>query len=191
MSNIPIDYTGKKIKMFTVVEFSCRKRGTNYWKCICDCGKEVIVPSGVLSEKSKTKSCGCYKKLGGSHHPSWKGVGDIGASFLSNLKGRIRYFGRKIDDEVTLDYLWNLFLQQNKKCALSGIELKFPVKYRGITHGEGTASLDRIDSSKEYIRGNLQWVHKDLNFMKQHFDEKLFFDYCKKVYFNLKDRYEL
>lgn len=31
------------------------------WKCICSCGKEVVVPTNRLTT-GKTKSCGCYVK---------------------------------------------------------------------------------------------------------------------------------
>jgi len=44
-----------------------------------------------------------------------------------------------------------------------------------------TASLDRIDSSKGYVKGNLQWVHKDINMMKNHYNQKYFIEICKKV----------
>ena len=44
-----------------------------------------------------------------------------------------------------------------------------------------TASLDRIDSSKGYVIGNVQWVHKDINIMKNKFDNQYFIDMCKKI----------
>ena len=46
----------------------------------------------------------------------------------------------------------------------------------------GTASLDRIDSKKGYIEGNVQWVHKNVNKMKMDLDEKEFFSIVKQVY---------
>lgn len=46
---------------------------------------------------------------------------------------------------------------------------------------EASASLDRIDSSKGYEQGNVQWVHKDINNMKQSFSQDKFIDWCKKV----------
>lgn len=42
--------------------------------------------------------------------------------------------------------------------------------------------LDRIDSSKGYIEGNVQWVHKDVNMMKQNYSQKYFIEMCKKIY---------
>ena len=45
-----------------------------------------------------------------------------------------------------------------------------------------TASLDRIDSSKGYIKGNVQWVHKEFNKMKLDLLDKEFIDICKLVH---------
>jgi hypothetical protein len=50
-----------------------------------------------------------------------------------------------------------------------------------VSESETTASLDRIDSSKGYIEGNLQWVHKDVNIMKMDLSQVEFIDYCVKV----------
>jgi hypothetical protein len=47
--------------------------------------------------------------------------------------------------------------------------------------GQATASLDRIDSSKGYIEGNLQWLHKRINIMKGNMSEKEFLDFCESV----------
>ena len=44
-----------------------------------------------------------------------------------------------------------------------------------------TASLDRIDSNKGYTKDNVQFVHKDINWMKQDFEQNKFIEYCKKV----------
>lgn len=65
-----IDLAGKKINWLNVVSYGGRiKRGNQYvtvWNCVCDCGKEVVVPSGVLTSGTR-KSCGCYKKKKPSH----------------------------------------------------------------------------------------------------------------------------
>jgi hypothetical protein len=46
---------------------------------------------------------------------------------------------------------------------------------------EHTASLDRIDSSKGYCEDNVQWVHKDINRMKNTFDQDYFISLCKLI----------
>lgn len=49
------------------------------------------------------------------------------------------------------------------------------------TKYDGTASLDRIDSSKGYVEGNVHWVHKDINIMKWDFPLETFIKMCKFV----------
>jgi len=44
-----------------------------------------------------------------------------------------------------------------------------------------TASLDRIDSSKGYIEGNVQWVHKMVNMSKQQYTQEEFINMCIAV----------
>lgn len=54
----------------------------------------------------------------------------------------------------------------------------------GISFGRGsttTASLDRIDSSSGYGLENIQWLHKDINIMKNVHSQDYFLSLCKKV----------
>ena len=84
-----------------------------------------------------------------------------------------------------MEYLWNLFLEQNKKCALSGLELilnpRWSHQKNGRMENVQTASLDRIDNTKGYILGNVQWVHKQVNFMKGSLSENKFIEYCNLI----------
>lgn len=79
-----------------------------------------------------------------------------------------------------------MFLKQNRRCAISGLELTFD--YLGNRadwkHSETckiTASLDRIDSSKGYVEGNVQWVHKRINIMKNDVPQSEFIEWCRTV----------
>jgi hypothetical protein len=60
-------------------------------------------------------------------------------------------------------------------CSLSGQPLTIGM------NRYNTASIDRIDSSKGYIEGNIQWVHKDINFMKRTYSQEYFVQMCKLV----------
>ena len=75
--------------------------------------------------------------------------------------------------------LGELFLKQNKKCALTGIDIHFPETAK--EHSKGTASLDRIDSSKPYNADNVQWVHKTVGMMKLAFTQTEFIEWCKLI----------
>lgn len=45
-----------------------------------------------------------------------------------------------------------------------------------------TASLDRIDSSLGYIEGNVQWINKEINYMKMDLPQDKFIEWCEKIY---------
>lgn len=89
---------------------------------------------------------------------------------------------RNISFNISIEYLWELYIAQNRKCNLSRIPIKFDSECR---LSDGTASLDRISSSNGYIEGNVQWIHKDINLMKNYFNQDFFIDICKKIaYYN-------
>ena len=41
-----------------------------------------------------------------------------------------------------------------------------PIQLKKGRHLPNTASLDRIDNSKGYIKGNIRWVSRSINYMK-------------------------
>jgi hypothetical protein len=71
---------------------------------------------------------------------------------------------RKREFDLTLEYLKEIWDLQKGKCIYTGIELK-NWNYHG-NNSIYTASLDRIDSSKGYVRGNVQFVSRNINLMK-------------------------
>ena len=81
-------------------------------------------------------------------------------------------------------FFWESFLKQDKKCALTGIELVFAFRTTKRGMWTQTASLDRIDSSKGYTKDNIQWVHKRIQKMKMDMDNTEFIDWCNKVKLN-------
>jgi len=99
---------------------------------------------------------------------------EISGQFWARLKANAKT--RNINVEVDIKYCWNLFLEQNRTCALSGIKLTFSNQSK-----IQTASLDRINSSLGYVKENLQWVHKTINLMKRNLTTDEFVEFCKKV----------
>jgi hypothetical protein len=92
--------------------------------------------------------------------------------------------------EISIDILYceELWKKQNEKCALSGIVLTIPKRTYFIKENgkksinySGNASLDRIDSNKGYIKGNVQWIHKRINTMKMNMTDKELIDWCKLI----------
>lgn len=113
---------------------------------------------------------------------AWKGCGN-----LSGDKYRVYRQGaekRNLEFTVTVEYLWELFVKQGGKCALTGLDIVLDARLGSLNKTgfqKSDASLDRIDNTKGYIEGNLQWVHKDINRMKSDFTLKTFLEYCLLV----------
>jgi hypothetical protein len=142
-----------------------------------------------LNIKSKTVIFRLLKKYNippnskeGRPNRNTKKFGDIHQSYIYLIKNRAK--NKNLDFNLTGAYLWKLFIKQNKKCALSGLELHFPKAWGVKSKTLITASLDRIDSNKGYIIGNVQWVHKTINTMKMNLTDSEFIKFCKKVAIN-------
>jgi hypothetical protein len=148
--------------------------------------KSVYYICQELNIKSKTVILRLLKKYNiptnpkiGKPQKTTKKFGEIHKSYLYLLKDRAKR--KNISFNIDGDYLWSLFLKQGRKCALSGIELYFPKTWGVKSKTNITASLDRIDSNKGYIKSNVQWVHKTINTMKMDLSDQEFINFCKKV----------
>jgi hypothetical protein len=95
-----------------------------------------------------------------------------------------RYFGmvrlgalrRGLEFSITPEYAWEKYQQQDGRCALTGVPIPIGRKPK-----EQLASIDRIDSLIGYTEGNIQWVHKIINFMKLDLAQCEFVDWARKV----------
>lgn len=172
---------GKRFgKLVVVKDIERSRNGHIRWECICDCGnKKSVLSTHLIS--GKITHCGCIKRPTGSKHAQWKGCGDLSGGLWCSIKrGANGSKGRRIlDFKITIEYAWNLFKKQQARCAISGIEIN--LNRSSTSKYTGTASLDRIDSSKGYIKGNVQWVHKDINKMKNSYDQSYFIEMCKLI----------
>ena len=175
------DLRGIQFGKLLVLDVHSKTRNSHIrYTCKCDCGKETNV-LGTHLIQGNTKSCGCDKPIGKTHH-QWTGVGEMSGDFWDShiVRSANGSKGKRTPLELSIskEYVWDLFLQQNRKCNFSGLELYFP---RASKDKSWTASLDRIDSSKGYIEGNVQWVHKDINMMKNKFNNDYFINVCKQI----------
>lgn len=165
-----------------------------HWvKCTCDCGKTTIVPLNSLKNK-KIKSCGCQKNLSKEESKSFTGYKEISGKFFSRIKRTASGGTNKRkrickDFNLTIQFLWDLYEQQNRKCALSGLPITFDSKSE---LNDGTCSLDRKNSQLGYVPENVQWVHKKINIMKNSLLDIDFINLCIIIAnFNLKKDFEL
>jgi|GEM_PF-6722267 hypothetical protein len=138
---------------------------------------------------STCAGCNCEQAYTRKDHAKQSSVSDwrckkcraLDKSFSANLsvgyeqrvfnKFKKSAFSRGLEWIVSKEYLFSLF---DGKCALTGWAID-------IAYGNETASLDRIDSSKGYVVGNVQWVHSMVNMCKNKYPEQDFIDMCLAV----------
>ena len=123
------------------------------------------------NEGKECKICSNSKPENNAHKGWVKGV--IRVSFVRKYKSNAAL--RDIKWDITFEHLADLLIEQDFKCALTGWDID------AMEVNVNTASLDRIDSSKGYIEGNVQWVHKMVNMSKQQYTQEEFIDMCTAV----------
>lgn len=76
--------------------------------------------------------------------------------------------------KITKDIIYNLWIKQNEKCALSGQQLDINSKW-------WRPSLDRIDSNKGYIENNIRIVAWIINHSRGDLTDSEFIEMCIKI----------
>lgn len=176
-----VDISGKKFGRLTAIKNIGHDKYRKFtWLFKCDCGnlKEI---STYLVIRGDIKSCGCLQKemiinQRGKNNHNYKGYEEMSGAYFSGMVKRSAK-KRNLLFEITPKYVWELFLKQNEKCNISGRIIQMG----NAVDKEQTASLDRIDSSKGYVIGNVQWLHKDVNFAKQSMSDKDFITMCREI----------
>jgi hypothetical protein len=145
----------------------------------CKCGKVLLV-SCYSIVKNTSKGClDCsFKAKEGAGNPAFVGYGIVPGRFAN------RFIKKKSPKEpctITAKDIEELYFKQHQKCALTGLPISFEntnIRTRDLSC---TASIDRIDSSRGYTLGNIQLVHKDVNTMKNAFEQEYFIKMCKLI----------
>lgn len=98
---------------------------------------------------------------------------------LRNAKKRFKEF------DLDLEYLKNLWEDQKGICPYTKIKLELPEYKHQVEDVTVRASLDRIDSSKGYIKGNVQFISTPINYMKSDLSHEKTFEFLKTITTNL------
>ena len=151
------------------------KGGGSAYVCVCTgCNAKYQRITKSRLYHRNTKGCMSCVKPRGVRSYQWTGSKDIPGSLFYQIKrGAI---SRAIPFEIDVNDLQEQWDKQGAKCALSGEPLFVAAR------DDRNASLDRIDSSAPYRRGNIQWVSKDVNIMKNAITEARFVEMCGKVF---------
>jgi len=150
-----LDLTGQKFGRLLVISRESDLKRCSRWKCKCDCGNEKIAFTVRLRNKQCT-SCGCllkeqmktrFRKHGLSSFPSYQ------------LLKYARKRARDLNLEFNID-LSDIIIPQY--CPILGVEL-----IKSGNYSDNQPSLDRVDSSKGYVKGNVAIVSLRANRLKQ------------------------
>lgn len=160
-----------KYNQLTVLE-EVKHNNRLMYKTQCECGRiDIKRKDWVIS--GRTTSCkNCASKRTAKKYPppinrtGYQGLS--GTHFLAIKFGALR---RKISFDLSPKFLWELFESQNKCCALTGLPLVLntSLKNQNVNWDIITASVDRKDSTQGYTEDNIQWVHKEINRLKNNY----------------------
>ena len=150
----------------------------------CDCGVvELRRKDRVMSGRTKEcKSCSAKRTAKNYPMPSYfTGIGNLSGTMWSSIRAGARK--REIKFNIPIEYAWKLYKKQNGKCALSGVPIALikATKNHAVDWEQTTASLDRINSKLGYVEGNLQWVHKEVNYIKRDLTDGEFITWCNLI----------
>ena len=143
--------------------------------CICNnknCNKQFEKPLNEYKRILKNKKLiFCSRNCAG--YNNLKNFGDkrntippVNTYKANPFKYYIRNCKRRLKDfDLTLEYLEELWNTQQGLCAYTKIPLT--LNTHSISHDfRISASIDRKDSTKGYIQGNVQFVSTAINYMK-------------------------
>lgn len=162
---------GNRYGRLLVVEYShTNESRVTCWRCVCDCGKEITVRRSALIS-GNTTSCGCYNREVVSLPLGVAATNKVEYFYKSNaMKRGISY------DLERSDFL-NLIMSNCYYCGTPpsnrlGVGFHGAVDYSGI---------DRLDSKKGYVLGNVVPCCKKCNFAKRSLTVDEFFAWINSV----------
>lgn len=163
------DYKNLVFFDWTVIEKDPNDKTVRSRKWICQhsCGY-----------KKSCKIDSIYNPKGVRCNKCWR------SQFKNNLNSRfyeeIKQGAKKRNKQflVNRKYLMDLLISQDFKCSLTGLPIWTANSLNNHSQRETTASLDRIDNNKDYVEGNVRWVHKIVNLMRSNFSDYELFFWC-------------
>lgn len=161
---------GETFGYLTVVEqIESNKRGDTRFKCKCKCGNEVNI-KGANLRSGHTKSCGCLRRA--------KDVN--GVSALNRIVNAYRQNARSkgIIFELSNDDVKHLIFQNCHYCNKSPSQIERSKHTDTVVLYTG---IDRVDSTKGYIKDNVVPCCERCNYAKNAFSEKMFLNRIKII----------
>lgn len=164
---------GNKYKHWTVINGPVKnKHNSMLWEAECDCKQSrKWFQANALTNTTRCFQCTkCAAKERIANFTLKHGrVGELTQDKYTRLQTAAKQ--RNMEFSLSKEYLWKLFIKQNRLCAITG-DFMSDIK---------KASLDRINSSIHYIEGNVQWVTYQANVSKHIMSMDELIKFCTKV----------
>lgn len=109
------------------------------------------------------------------------------AWYVNRCKSRTRQnnkIGKNHEIDIDVEYLKKLWNDQDGICPLSGINMIIRNSHTKHDYNPLNASLDRIDNSKGYVKGNVRFVCLMANYALSTWEDKDLIKFCKQVALN-------
>jgi len=146
-----IDLTGERFGVLRVISRSGKTSSGNLvWLCRCSCGQEIRVAGGNLRRKTRpTRSCGC-------EHKTQKGQSSLPEfSVWSSMIDRCH-------EEGSISYknygALGIAVCERWRASFDAFLEDVGVRPPGRNGKRAKYTLDRIDTSKGYMPGNVRWA---------------------------------
>ena len=176
MSLICCDGCGQKFEKETRYVKSAEKKGRNNYcslACHARTTREQKLGEWVHSEENKQ----FVKTISANRRDEYSPF----RTLLKSCRTRTTKSGQpKGEFDLDLSYMKSLWESQNGKCAITKVDLMLETSY----NKNYQASLDRIDSSKGYVKGNVRYISVSANWLKNDLDDthvNEFMQICKMV----------
>jgi len=174
---------GQVIDKITILEDDFSLIGDRYLvKFQCECGKIDYKRESHI-DRMQVKTCKyCSRKNKYPEQRKSRGffINQININWITYLNSNDnlnRGVNKKLKCFITIDDLKNQLIKQNFKCAYTGRKLHV----LNVFKKDSNASIDRIDSNKNYTVDNIQWIYKPINTMKNSFSSEDFLEICKEI----------
>lgn len=136
-------------------------------------------PGKWFRAEKDTRCKECKKKAYLRRKEKNRGSKDLNRLLYERFHGlKDRSNKKNIDCNIDLQYLHELWDKQKGLCALSGIPMAY---YFDSGRVPTNLSVDRIDSSLGYIKGNIQLVCMAVNQMKSDLTVEQLKYFCKSI----------
>ena len=175
MGKLRNSLVGQKFGLLTVIKRAPNQKKQVRYECQCECGKTTL-SIGHNLVRGAIQSCGCRRKRTGPENPNWKGHGELSRRYWSLVL--VGADERNLKVEISIEDAWKKYQEQQGRSAISGVPLIL-INLKNTT--KQTASLDRIDSLRGYTLDNIQWIHKDLQWMKGTFSQLEFLSWTQII----------